>query len=45
VLWPVARATGWSRRLRRDDRQLRIETAGALIAIEDDTGMLVEKEP
>jgi hypothetical protein len=44
VLRPVARANGWSRHLPADDRQLWIETAGALIAIKDDTGLRASKE-
>lgn len=44
VLRPVARANGWSRRLPPDDRQLWIETAGALIAINNDTGLSAEEE-
>jgi len=44
VLRPAARANGWSRRLPPDDRQLWIETAGALIAIKNDTGLPTREE-
>jgi hypothetical protein len=44
VLRPVARANGWSRQLPPDDRQLWIETAGALIAIKNDTGLRADEE-
>jgi len=44
VLRAVARANAWSRGLPRDARQLWIETAGALIAIKNDTGLSVEEE-
>jgi Domain of unknown function (DUF6398) len=44
VLRPVVRANRWSRRLPADDRQLWIETAGALIAIKNDTGLPPELE-
>jgi len=43
-LRPVVRANGWLRRLPPDDRQLWIETAGALIAIKNDTGLSAEEE-
>ncbi len=44
VLRPAARANGWSRTLPPDDRQLWIETAGALIAIRNETGLSAEEE-
>lgn len=43
-LRPVARANGWSGPLPSDDRQLWIETAGALIALKNDTGLSAEEE-
>jgi hypothetical protein len=44
LLRPVAQANGWSRRLPRDDRQLWIEAAGALIAIKNDPGLSAEEQ-
>ncbi|MGI8610395.1 MAG: DUF6398 domain-containing protein [Candidatus Dormibacteria bacterium] len=43
-LRPVVRANSWSARLPPDDRQLWIETVGALIAIKNDTGLPAEEE-
>lgn len=43
-LRPVVRANGWSKRLPADDRQLLIETVGALIAMKNDTGLDSELE-
>lgn len=43
-LLPVARANGWSRRLPADDRQLWIESAGALVRMRNDTGLTAEEE-
>jgi hypothetical protein len=43
-LRPVLRANGWSRGLPPDDRQLWIEAAGGLIAMENPTGLAAEQE-
>ncbi len=43
-LLPVLRANGWSRRLPTDDRQLWIESAGALVRMRNDTGLTAEEE-